>query len=367
MTQNPFNPNFGNIPSLFIDREHLVQEVADGIRELSASPYQTTLIYGIRGAGKTVFLNDVCRNIRQDKKWVVVYLASTENLLADLIQSVIRKTRSVLGKALDTVSVGLSVPGVNVSLSSGGAADTVSYKNALEEILETFRKKKMSLLIAIDEVESSESVRRLASIYNVLKNQDYPVAMIMTGLPKNISELQNDHVLTFLLRSARVELQPLDLITVKYCYKDTFAKAGLKTEEAVLTRMTLMTQGYAYAFQLLGYLIWNAGRRVIDEAVLDAITDPYKLSLFRNVYSKIYSDLTSVEKNFVGVMARSPENMVSTGNLADGLGKSKGYVSTYRLRLLNDQIIRSESRGTVSFALPFFKDYVLEAEALHIV
>ena len=49
--KNPFTPNFGNVPSIYLDREELAEKVADGIRRLSESPYQTTLIYGHRGCG----------------------------------------------------------------------------------------------------------------------------------------------------------------------------------------------------------------------------------------------------------------------------------------------------------------------------
>ena len=48
----------------------------------------------------------------------------------------------------------------------------------------------------------------------------------MTGLPNKLSELQNDDVLTFLLRSARMQLSSLDLLSIKHSYQDTFAKKG---------------------------------------------------------------------------------------------------------------------------------------------
>lgn len=54
------------------------------------------------------------------------------------------------------------------------------------------------------------------------------MAFLMTGLPKNVSELQNEKNLTFLLRSNRIELPLLNQVTVQYSYKNVFSSAGEK-------------------------------------------------------------------------------------------------------------------------------------------
>ena len=59
----------------------------------------------------------------------------------------------------------------------------------------------------------------------------------MTGLPNKLSELQNDDVLTFLLRSARMQLSSLDLLSIKHSYQDTFAKKGIAISDDVLVAM----------------------------------------------------------------------------------------------------------------------------------
>ena len=40
--------------------------------------------------------------------------------------------------------------------------------------------------------------------------EKYNISLVMTGLPSEVSELQNDNVLTFLLRSGRLTLTPVD-------------------------------------------------------------------------------------------------------------------------------------------------------------
>ena len=44
--------------------------------------------------------------------------------------------------------------------------------------------------------------------------QDLPVFLLMTGLYNNIHALQNDKALTLLLRTPRIELEPLNPIAI---------------------------------------------------------------------------------------------------------------------------------------------------------
>ncbi len=182
----------------------------------------------------------------------------------------------------------------------------------------------------------------------------------MTGLPKNISELQNDKTLTFLLRSARIELPLLNPITVQYSYKNVFSSAGKKISLPVLKRLTALTRGYSYAFQLLGYLIWETDADEISNHVIDSCLEKYKELLYRNAYSKIYEELSQMDRKFILAMTTFDANVVPMKYISDTLSRKPNYVSTYKRRLIESGVIRAESYGNVAFALPLFKDYLLE-------
>ena len=234
----------------------------------------------------------------------------------------------------------------------------------MEEILEKLQKKKMHLLVAIDEVTATKSIKLFASIYQILIRKGLPISLVMTGLPRNISELRNDKVLTFLLRSARVELPLLNKINVSYSYKETFAKENIQVSPEVLNRMTALTNGYSYAFQLLGYLLWERNVREITPKVIDSVMDKYKENLFRNAYFKIYEELSSVDRDFLKAMATidhaSEKSSIAMKEVSGQMGKHPGYTSTYRRRLLNAGLIQVDSYGHIAFALPLFGDYIRE-------
>ena len=115
-------------------------------------------------------------------------------------------------------------------------------------MLKILKKNDQSLLIAIDEVKETPEIVNLSSIYQIMVLKKCPINIMMTGLPKNVSELQNNDVLTFLLRSGRIPLGPLDAFDIQFRYQKAFECANKKISEATLMRMTKLTKGYAYAF-----------------------------------------------------------------------------------------------------------------------
>lgn len=192
----------------------------------------------------------------------------------------------------------------------------------------------------------------------VLKN--YPINILMTGLPKNVSELQNVDVLTFLLRSGRIPLGPLDLFDIRYRYHKAFARGNKKIDDAALTLMTKLTKGYAYAFQDLGYYVWqNSGAEINEETIRDVIPS-FKRDLFKNAYTKTLSELSPTDRKFLYAMAEVDTNIVDISDIRKKLHKSPGYISQYRQRLIDSQVIVEAGYGKVAFSLPFMKEFIIQ-------
>ncbi len=53
---NPFNPSFRRIPTIFLNRGQLINEVVEELNNPN-SPYKVSIVYGMRGVGKTTFFN----------------------------------------------------------------------------------------------------------------------------------------------------------------------------------------------------------------------------------------------------------------------------------------------------------------------
>lgn len=190
----------------------------------------------------------------------------------------------------------------------------------------------------------------------------------MTGLPSRISEVQYDNTLTFLLRSNRVYLSPLDKKTIANSYEKAFTKGKREIDFMVLDEMSRAVKGYAYAFQTIGYYAWRFSRELLqlNEEVLKQTIRAAKKDLFRNAYERMYMDLSKNDRDFIEAIIKAGTDRVTTKQLQDILNKPINYISVYRARLLDDQLITSPQRGVVQLALPFLAEFVEKSNLEHL-
>ncbi|MFK5675648.1 ATP-binding protein [Ligilactobacillus sp. LYQ60] len=355
---NPFNPNFGRMPQLFLDRDQIVQDYVTEINEGFDTPVQTTVIYGVRGAGKTALLTDICNQLQQ-RDWLVINLIGTGEILASLVSQLYHMVTPPLQKAFNHIQ-GVQVAHIGVSFTTETPETTAQYQFILMTMLRKVAAHHMRVMLVIDEVKSTKSMRTFASLYQLFIRENLPVALIMTGLPENISELQNNSVLTFLLRSHRIELHPLNPAIMIQSFAKKFSEGKRQVSMPLLNRITSLTHGYAYAFQLIGYLIWKHTQAgdVIDERLINDLLPEYQLGLSRNAYTKIYQDLSEHDRLFIRAMAAESTAKVKMKQIQERTHKPVNYLSNYRQRLLASQIIQRAGYGYVSFTLPLFKEFV---------
>lgn len=360
---NPFNPGFGKLPEIYLDRGTDVSQVISGLAGENHA-YQTTLVYGMRGTGKTAFLTDVATEAEK-KGWITADLAMGTPMVQILTDTICSKAQGELKTFLNSLT-GISVSAFGLSFSAERKPAPHQYQTLLMQILLELKKKGLKVLVTIDEVKDDSDIRELAAIYQLCLRKDYDISLIMAGLPENVSALQNDDVLTFLLRAARVTLKPIDLFLITDSYRSAF-HGHREISPELLTKIARLTCGYAYAFQLLGYYLWetSASTGVISGDTVNAAMEPYKRDLYRNSYLKIFHGLSDVEQQFITAMAEYDGPAVPVSSIRDKLQKSTNYISTYRLRLLDTQVISAPKRGYLQFTLPFFRDFVLTYRELY--
>lgn len=356
---NPFMPSFGRFPKIVIDQEAALTDYLTGLK-LRDAKYQTSLVYGTRGAGKTVFLLNVEKSLRKLGNWYFVRLNNGQgNLLFQLLHGLQRVAGISLVDLLKNIK-SVSVLGNSITWQTLKEFNQIDYDECLSILLSRLKSQGKSVLIGIDEIEISDDVRAFGSEYQTLIGQEYDISLLMTGLPSRISEVQNDDTLTFLLRSNRVYLSPLDEKAVANSYENAFKRGGREIDYYVLDQLSQSVQGYAYAFQTLGYYAWRYSQKdlLLDEKVLAETIKAAKVDLFRNAYERMYRDISKTDRAFINAIIQAKTDVVSVSELQEILKKPANYVSVYRARLLDDQLITSPQRGYVRLALPFFAEFV---------
>lgn len=338
---NPFVLSFGREPINFIPRIDFVQEVEDNFYS-ETRPKQIYMITGVRGTGKTVFLSHLAKEFEKNKDWVVVDLNPERDMLNSLASQIYSnsKVKHFFVKA----KFNLSFNGVGLSIENDKPSNDI--ETIIFKMIEYLSSRDIKLLITIDDATNNQNIKVFAHTFQALLRKDYKVFMLMTGLYENISALQKNKALTFLSRSPQIILNPLNLPSIKDSYQEIF---NLDDEDAI--KMAKLTNGYAYAYQVLGYLFWNSEKKSISKKLLSEYD--YYLKSF--VYDKIWEGLSVKEAEILECICETNDTEI----IVEKTNMDKKVFSVYRDRLIKYGLLISKQRGKISFALPRFKEYII--------
>ena len=124
---------------------------------------------------------------------------------------------------------------------------------------------------------------------------------------------------------------------------------GLKEECAI--ECAKLTKGYAYAYQVLWYVLFESGKKKIDRDVL-AHVDQY---LQEYAYIKCWYELSNNDKRFLLTFKKETE---STQEILKITKFKKNTNSVYRDRLIKRGYINATSIGQLSLSLPRFIEFL---------
>ncbi len=338
---NPFTLAFGKSPLENIDRPVQKNEILESF-EATPINQQIYMITGIRGSGKTVLMTDVSRRLRTDDNWTVIEL----NPETDMLHSFAAKLSRVekFSETFRNAKINLSLLGLGLEMD--GAAPIADDETAITRMLESISKKGNRILVTVDEVTNNENVRKFAAAFQIFIRAELPVFLLMTGLYENIDDLRNQKSLTFLYRAPRVQLQPLNIPAMASRYRGLF-----HMEEDNAYQMARLTKGYAFAFQVLGYLTFRSEGQNYKDVIPE-----YRQYLDDFVYEKLWSELSDMDKKVARGIAES-----ESGNSADvreTLNIDSNNLSQYRRRLIKKGLVSGEERGKLQFTLPLFEEFV---------
>lgn len=204
------------------------------------------------------------------------------------------------------------------------------------------------VLVTVDEVTRNDNVRIFSASFQIFLRQELPVFLLMTGLYENVNALQNERSLTFLIRSPKVRMEPLNLGAMANRYQQE-----LEIDHELAVEMARLTRGYAFAFQVLGYLSWGHGHDI------DSVIPEYRQYLEDFVYQKIWSELSAKDKEIVRAVAECDSGKIA--QIRDVLQITTNQFNPYRKRLIDKEILDGSVYGRLSFTLPMFDLFVRES------
>lgn len=337
---NPFNISFGEEPVNLIDRNNEFNEIIDNFN--NENPQSKSLIItGPRGSGKTVLLSMIKKYYDEQSNWITIDLNPFEEMHEQLAAKLYDKGN--IKRFFLKSEFNFSFSGISFSIS--GKNPITNVNSLLEIMLEHLKKKGIKVLIFIDDVSSNNYMKSFIYSYQSFLRNSYLSFLIMTGLYENISELENNKNLTFLLRTPKITLDKLNLRSISFSYENIF---NIDEKEAI--KLSKITMGYAYGYQLLGNLLFKNNSTSINKKILNE----YDVLLEDNVYGKIWSSLSEKEKDIL-------KEMVDKNDVKDiikDLNITNSALQVYKKRLSKQGLIDIKTRGKITFSLPRFKEFV---------
>ncbi len=340
---NPFSTTFGIEPANLIKRTLVTNKIISDFSSENISNY-VYIITGLRGSGKTVLLSTISNQLKDDNNWIVVDPGPKDNILENIASEIYETCN--LKRFFLKGEFSFSFNGVSFSLK--GKEPTTTVISLLKKMIGHINEKGKRVLITIDEIDNSPQMKTFIQAYETLIRQGYKVLLLMTGLYGSVSKFQDDKCLTLLYKAPKIVLGPLSISSIALSYQKY-----LGVDEETSLKLAKLTNGYAYAYQVLGYLLYSYNLKDINEDVL-AEYDQY---LADYVYDKLFSELSSKEQELLLTMI--DESPIKNETLRSKTNFDIKTLSVYRDRLIKKGILISPKYAYLEYSLPRFRNFLL--------
>ena len=361
---NPFRATFGVSPPFLAGRDAVLDEFDGALADGPGASGRAMLFTGARGSGKTVLLNAVEDRARA-RGWLVISETATAGFVSRLTgQHLPRLLRdfdpTTFRARLSSVSLPLGLGGaswetIESHLAAAGLRDQIALLTDLLAPHET------GLLITIDEIhrDATPELREFATTIQHGFREERQLAFVAAGLASAVSDVLNDDVLTFLRRADRHTLSAVRPEDATRALAEPIRAGGRTVSSEALAVMVDGSEGYPFLIQLVGERAWRANSDApaitVEDAQVGVVTGRERLGVL--VHAPALAGISEVDRSFLLAMAQD-DGASKMADVQARLGVDANYVSQYRLRLIDAELIEAAGRGYVRFALPYLRDYL---------
>lgn len=356
---NPFTPSFGEIPAHMAGRKAIVSDLVRAFESKTRRPELTTLFSGARGTGKTTLLALLAHKA-ESLGWISVSTTSIPGMLEDLEIGIRKQAAHLLEDDSGRQLTGVEI--ANIGALSFQNADTPksNWRSRVTEVLEQLSATDTGLLITVDEIDPSlNEMVELAAVYQHFVREGRKVALLMAGLPHNVSAFTGSKSVSFLRRAQRYVLSRIPDSEVEDAFLRTVVENGREPDMQGLKKAVSAIEGFPFLMQLVGYRSWDvhAQEKSISESDFELGIDLARTELEDKILAATFRELSDEDIRFLTAMLED-EDGTKAADLVKRLDRSSAQVAQYRRRLIDAGIIGERRRGVVGFDLPYFREFL---------
>ncbi len=380
---NPYAPGAGTPPPELAGRDNLIESAAvalDRFRKgLSA---RSLVMYGLRGVGKTVLLNQM-RLDAEATGTVTVPIEAPEGrslpaiLLPSLRSSLIRISRSEATKAgfkrifgiLASFAKAFRMKYEDIEFSieiepEEGIADSGDLEHDLTELLrilgETAQARGVVVSLFIDELQYVEE-EQLAALITALHSANQhklPITLFAAGQPQLLGLLGKAKSYAERL----FDFQLIGALTPEYAREaivEPARRLNVEYQPEAIDQIVQATECYPYFLQAWGQHCWQVAQQSpITLADAQQATEIAIAQLDSSFFRVRFDRLTPSEKRYMRAMAELGPGPHRSGDVAEILHRPVNSIAPTRSSLIRKGMAYSPAHGDIAFTVPLFDGFM---------
>ena len=380
--RNPFAPGAGTPPPELAGRGALLERNAVALDRIrmgrSARP---SILYGLRGVGKTVLLSTM-RVAAESEGMTIVAIEAPENrslpgiLVPALRAALLRLDRlkqasAGVKRALQALAgfakLKVKYDDLEVALDfepEAGLADSGDLEADLADLIvavgEAAKERKSAVILVIDELQyvPEEQLAALISALHRANQKQLPVTMLAAGLPQLLGQMGRAKSYAERLFEF-VAVGPLDDEAAREAIRLPIEREEESIDDDALDEIIAQTKGYPYFLQEWGKHGWDvADASPITAQDIAAATKGALAELDASFFRVRFDRLTPGEKRYLRAMASLGPGPHRSGDVADAMGVKVSSVAPTRNSLIAKGMLYSPAHGDTAFTVPLFDTYM---------
>lgn len=364
-------------------RDDILERAAVALDRIRAGRAARSLVlYGLRGVGKTVLLNQIRLNAEARGIASVRIEAPEERSLPALLAPALRTSllrlrridaaKEKLAQAMKALAgfVGalkLKYADVELALDvepEHGLADSGDLDTDLSDLVaavgEAAAERGTALVLFADELQYVPE-DQLAALIMALHNANQaqlPVTMVAAGLPQLLGSMGRAKSYAERLFEF-VPLEGLSRAAAADALRVPARREGADFTEGALDVVVEQSRGYPYFLQEWGKQAWNVAQASpIDVEDARLATDEVLADLDASFFRVRFDRLTPAEKAYMRAMADLGAGPHRSGDIAERLGRKVTNVAPIRNALIEKGMIFSPAHGDTAFTVPLFDGFM---------
>ncbi|HUD91513.1 ATP-binding protein [Sphingobium sp.] len=380
--RNPFAPGAGTPPPELAGRDTLLERNAialDRIRMGRAA--RPSILYGLRGVGKTVLLSTM-RDAAEGEGMTIVAIEAPESrslpgilvpalraalLRLDRMKQASAGVRRALAALAGFAKLKVKYDDLEVALDfepEPGLADSGDLEADLADLIvavgQAAQERASAVVLVIDELQyvPEEQLAALISALHRAAQKQLPITMLAAGLPQLLGQMGRAKSYAERLFEF-VSVGPLDEAAARDAIRLPIEREEERIDAAALDAIVAQTQGYPYFLQEWGKHGWDAAEASpIGADDIEAATRSALAELDASFFRVRFDRLTPAEKRYLRAMASIGPGPHRSGDVADALGVKVSSVAPTRNSLIAKGMLYSPAHGDTAFTVPLFDAFM---------